>query len=953
MYRPVQPRHIIDRRHLNAELDALAERLSGDKLRAALLARLRQAVEEGRQEIRHRFEAGLPETDPPRGAFEPINGSAAAHSLSYLIDQVLRVLYDFTLTHIYPTPNPTAGERLALLAVGGYGRGELAPQSDIDLMFLIPQRATTLTEQVVEFILYMLWDLGFKVGHATRSVEENIRRAKSDMTIRTALLEMRYIWGDQDLPTRLREAFETEVVSGSEAEFIEAKLAERDERHQRVGGSRYVLEPNIKEGKGGLRDLQLLFWLAKYVYRVDTVEALVGRGVLLQEEARLCERAHQFLWTLRFHLHYLIGRPEERLTFDLQTTIGTRMGYSDRVGIQGVERFMKYYFLIAKDVGDLTRIFCAALEAQQKRRTSFGLTRLALKLGSKLAQRGIEGFSLDRGRLTVSGAEHFDTRPIDLIRLFWVAQQNSVDIHPDALHLITRNLRLIDNELRADPEANRLFLEILTSRKDPEIGLRRMSEAGVLGRFIPDFGRVIAQMQYNMYHVYTVDEHTLLAIGLLNQIERGVRKEDLPIASEVIHKILCRRELFMAVFMHDIAKGRPGDHSEVGAELCLKLCPRLGFNEEETETIAWLVRYHLLMSDTAFKRDIEDPKTVRDFADMVQSVERLRLLLLLTVVDIGAVGPQVWNNWKATLLRRLYNITEDLLSGGLLAAGRQTQVAVAKQEARQAMERELPHWSDDECEAFLSRGHPSYWLSFEARAHVRHARMVAEAERSHAPLIIETEIDGHQGVTEVTVLANDHPGLLPQLAGGLAICGATIVNARVYTFDNGLAIDSFTIQDALGPDGHGPFDRSDKLAKLSATLQQSLEGRLHVPDELAKRRQQEPKRIRVFTVTPRVLVDNRASNTHTLIEVTGRDRPGFLFLVTRTLSRLGLQISTAKISTFGERAVDAFYVKDVFGLKIQHDSKLKQIRKELLEILHQADAEEAAGDPSLGGKSAA
>ena len=903
-------RAILSRRKLAEDLEKLvAEHGTGDKLRPALIARLRGALNDGRAEVRARFEA--------KGS-----GEDCVRQNCYLADGVVRALADLTVTHIFPSPNPTAGEVFDIVATGGYGRGELAPFSDIDLLFLLPYKRTPRVEQVVEYMLYILWDLGLKVGHAVRSVDECIRQSKADVTIRTAILEARYLWGPRKLFTELRHRFDREVVAGTGPEFVEAKLAERDNRHLKLGDSRYVLEPNLKDGKGGLRDLQTLFWIAKYLYRVEDVDDLVGKKVLLPEEAQRFAKAQNFLWTARCHLHYLTGRMEDRLTFDVQTSIGTRMGYTDHAGTKGVERFMKHYFLVAKDVGDLTRIFCAALEAESKRPPKFNILRLA----ALSRRKDVDGFVVDGERLNVRNDRQFKDEPLDMIRLFHTAQQNDIDIHPNALRAITRSLSVVGPKLRADPEANRLFLEILTGRKDPEITLRRMNEAGVLARFIPDFGRVVAQMQYDMYHVYTVDEHTLFALGILHKIETGELTHELPLSSEVIHKVVSRRALYVAVLLHDIAKGRGGDHSILGARVAEKLCPRLGLTAEETETVAWLVRWHLAMSYTAFKRDLEDDKTVRDFVSLVQSPERLRLLLVLTVADIRAVGPQRWNNWKATLLRELYNRSEEVMSGGLSVEGRGRRI----QAAQAALRAELSDFDDADFERHIALGYPAYWLAFDAETLGRQARLVREALRDERPLTVNTRIDRGRAVTEVTIFATDHHGLFSRLAGALAAVGADIVDARIFTMTNGMALDVFTVQDAAGG---GAFESGDKLARLSVMIEKVLSGQLKPLHELAKRKAPHASRTRVFHVPPRVLIDNNASTTHTVIEVNGRDRPGLLYDLTRALTNLTLQISSAKISTYGEKAIDVFYVKDVFGLKVTHESKLAQIRERLLNAL--------------------
>lgn len=903
-------RAIISRRQLMADLDQLVEQHgTGDAIRFPLLAALRNALKEGRVEVQSRFQA--------RGL-----GEDCVRENCYLADRIVSVLADFTNQHIFPSPNPTAGEVFDIVATGGYGRGELAPFSDIDLLFLLPYKQTPRVEQVVEYMLYILWDLGLKVGHAVRSVDECIRQSKADFTIRTGILESRYLWGARRLYSELKARFEREVMIGTGPEFVEAKLAERDSRHHKLGDSRYVLEPNLKDGKGGLRDLQTLFWIAKYLYRVESVEELVGKKVLLPEEAMRFAKAQNFLWSARCQLHYLAGRLEDRLTFDVQAEMGRRMGYTDHAGTKGVERFMKHYFLVAKDVGDLTRIFCAALEAESKRPPKFSVLRLA-----NLARpRDLDGFILEGERLNIPNERQFNEKPIDMIRLFHMAQKHDVDIHPNALRAITRSLSGVGGKLRVDREANRLFMDILTGPKDPEITLRRMNEAGVLSRFIPDFGRVVAQMQYDMYHVYTVDEHTLFALGILHKIEAGELAGELPLSSEVIHKVVSRRALYVAVLLHDIAKGRGGDHSILGARVAEKLCPRLGLTAEETETVAWLVRWHLAMSYTAFKRDLEDEKTARDFVELVQSPERLRLLLVLTVADIRAVGPQRWNNWKATLLRELYNRAEELMSGGLLADARNQRIKAAQM----ALRAELVEFDDASFERHLALGYPGYWLAFDAETLARQARLIRRAECEQTPLTVDTRIDRGRSITEVTIHVTDHPGLIARLAGALAAVGADIMDARIFTMTNGMALDVFTVQDAVSG---GAFEGGDKLARMSVMIERVLSGQLKPLQELKGKRDQHASRTRVFQVPPRVLVDNNASTTHTVIEVNGRDRPGLLYDLTRALTKLSLQISSAKISTYGVKAIDVFYVKDIFGLKITHETKLVQIREMLLQAL--------------------
>ena len=904
---------------------ALEDEGGGDRLRGPVLAMLRETLAKGREVLRARFEASN-------------DGRTCVGEMAALADAIVRGLADFTMNHVFVTAGPTASEQVAIAATGGYGRAELAPFSDVDLLFLLPYKRTPRVEQVVEYMLYVLWDLGIKVGHAVRSVDDCIRQARDDITIRTSLLESRHLWGDAKLFTELRRRFAKEIVASSAAAFIDAKLAERDARHQRYCDSRYVLEPNVKEGKGGLRDLQTLFWIAKYAYRVDDVKDLVAQDVLLAEEAQRFAKAENFLWTARCHLHFLTGRQEDRLTFDVQGEIARRLGYTDHAGTSGIERFMKHYFLTAKDVGDLTRILCANLEVESRRRPRFKFLR------RHPANTEIDGFVNEGGRLNIRHERQFREQPVDMIRLFHTAQQNDLDIHPNALRWLTRALGGIGNKLRADADANRLFLEMITSRKDPEVALRRMNEAGVLGRFVPDFGRVVAQMQYDMYHMFTVDEHTLFAMGILHKIETGELQDEHPLSSEVIHSVGSRRALYVALLLHDIAKGRGGDHSELGAEVAEKLCPRLGMTAEETETVAWLVRWHLAMSSVAFKRDLEDDQTIRRFVDTVQSPERLRLLLVLTIADIRAVGPGRWNAWKASLMRHLYYRADEMMSGAAASEGREQRVA----NAQTALKTALADWPADALAHHLQLGYPAYWLSFDTDVLAHHAVLIRKAEQENAPLTVDTALDSTHQLCEVTLYTPDHPGLFSRLAGALALSGANIVDARIFTMTNGMALDVFTVQLAAG----GGFDQA-RLKTIHTMVQRVLAGEVRLVDELKKKMKSDTSRSKVFGTPPRVIIDNAASTKHTMIEVNGHDRPGFLYEVTRCLTQLSLQIASAKISTYGNTAVDVFYVKDVFGLKVTHQSKLDQIRTALLAVLGDTGTGNEVGGKALRRRSRA
>ena len=775
--------------------------------------------------------------------------------------------------------------------------------------------------------------MGLKVGHATRSVDELIRQARGDMTIRTGILETRFLAGDQALYDELVTRFDKEVVQGTAAEFVTAKLAEREERHRRAGQSRYLVEPNVKDGKGGLRDLHTLFWIAKYVYRVRETDELLECGVFDAREYRIFRRCADFLWSVRCNLHFATGRAEERLSFDLQREIAVRLGYTSHPGMQDVERFMKHYFLIAKDVGDLTAILCAKLEDQQAKPAPV-LSRMMSRLRPGAEHRRVPGgedFIIDHNRINLAAPDVFKHDPVNLIRMFRLAQKNNLAFHPDAMRTVTRSLRLINAQLRESPEANRLFMEILTAN-DAEIVLRRMNETGVLGHFIRAFGKIVSMMQFNMYHHYTVDEHLIRCIGILQDIERG-GNDEFVVASDLMRKIRPehRPVIYITTLLHDIAKGRPEDHSIAGAKVARRLCPRLGFNAADTELVAWLIEQHLTMSTVAQSRDLSDRKTIENFAAVVQSVEQMKLLTILTTADIRGVGPGVWNGWKAQLLRTLYYETEPVLTGGFSEVNRVQRIAAAQAEFRTA----FTEWSEPKLNAYIARHYPAYWLKVDLAHKIRHARFLHASERSGQKLNIDVGFDEARGVTELTILAADHPWLLSIIAGACASAGANIVDAQIYTTTDGQALDTIAISREYDRDE----DEGRRATRIGEMIEKVLEGRLRLPDAVA-RRAAGKTRLRPFVVEPEVIVNNQWSDRHTVIEVSGLDRPGLLFQLTTAISKLNLNIASAHVATFGERARDVFYVTDLLGAQITAPTRQAVIKRALIHLLANGDAAE-------------
>lgn len=917
--KPTRLEYVVDGVRLRAQLSAAALEHLGDEAaqRKAALDILKAALFRGRMIAKERLENGA-------------GGIETARLLSGVTDEVVSALYDFTTVHVFRARNPTEGERLALMAVGGYGRGTLAPFSDIDLLFVRPYKQTAHTESVIEFMLYALWDLGFKVGHASRTIEECIKLAREDFTIRTSILEARRLTGDENLAADLVRRFQSEVVKGTGAEFVAAKLKERDERHARAGASRYMVEPNIKEGKGGLRDLNTLFWIAQYLHPGQSIEKVLQLEMFARREVRGFIQATDFLWAVRAHLHFTTGRPEERLTFDLQPEIARRMRYGDRGDAPAVERFMRRYFLIAKDVGALTRVFAAKLEADQVKLAPKGISRFIPGRKVKRKPLAEPGFHEIGGRLDVDPGV-FERDPINLLRMFQIADQRNLDLHPDAFTAASRSIPLITSAVRRDRHAAKVFLDILARGRDPRTTLTLMTEAGVLGRYLPEYGRIVAQMQFNMYHSYTVDEHTLRAVGVIADIAAGRLADDHPLAVQVMPLIADPEALFLAMLLHDTGKGGAGGQEVAGARAARQACERLGLGRSKIELVAWLVEHHLVMSDYAQKRDVSDPRTVADFARIVQTPERLRLLLVLTVADIRAVGPGVWNGWKGQLMRELYSATEAVFRGGRgsdAAAALRRYQENAAYDARIRLARTQPR-----AEAWGDAMEDAYFTAFSDEEVQTHARLAAVAAADGAGGAAECRIRSDLNASEVVVAATDRPRLFVELAEAVTAAGANVVGARVFTSKGGQALDVFYVQDVTGQ----PFGATDDrvLNRLADSLARAARGEPHGREP----RRQDLGRAAAFTITPAVMLDNEASETSTVVEASGRDRPGLLAALARTLSDAGLEITSAHIDGYGERAVDAFYVVDKTGAKLTDARKGNALKAALLSALNASETE--------------
>jgi [protein-PII] uridylyltransferase len=853
------------------------------------------------------------------------DGRACAKYLSDTMDDLVSGAFDYASAHVYHRSSGAEGDRMAVVATGGYGRGLMAPGSDVDLLFLLPYKQTPWAESVAEYMLYLLWDVGMKVGHATRNVDQCIKLSSGDVTIRSALLDARLIHGAGDLFDEFKERFAKDVTRASARNFVEAKMAERDRRHDKSGNSRFLVEPNIKDGKGGLRDLHTLHWLSVYLTGYAPGAKAVAEGILNPSEMATFRRCEDFLWTVRCHLHFLTGRAEERLSFDVQPDMARRLKYRDTEGLSAVERFMKHYFIIAKDVGDLTRTLSTALEMEQLKDVPSLSVLNPATWATRRRVRTISDFKIENDRINIIDDKVFERDPINLLRVFRIVSETGALLHPNMVRRMRLSLRLIDDDFRKSSEASELFLTLLTSSASPEDMFRRMHATGVLGRFMPEFATVTAMMQFNMYHHYTVDEHLLRTIGEVHAIERGLTKDELPLATDIINEVKDRRVLYVAALIHDIGKGQPEDHSVLGARLARTICTRLGMSARDVELVVWLVREHLTMSLIAQNRDLSDPRTISDFAQTVGSLERLRLLLILTVADIRAVGPGTWNGWKGSLLRQLYFETANQLADFEVPKPPRDQIAEAQDEFRNAVPAE---WGAAATDAIVARHYDDYWLKTDLESQIAHAELLRELAASDVKFATTFTSDAFTEMTELRVVAPNHPRLLSLFAGCCAAAGANIISAQINTTRDGLVLDDFTLERGFDDQ----IDEDRRSRRITETIEKVLNGKARLK-ELLDQQTRPSSRVRAFRVKPEVSIDNTISDNFTVIDVAGRDRPGLLYDLTSALSDLSVDINTARITTFGERAVDAFYVTDLTSKKIIDPARKDAITKRLIDVL--------------------
>ena len=900
-----------NRRNLIEKIEsALSKKDSSKSIKQNLLPILKTFIDNNNTNIKDLF-------------MENKDGFYSGELRAKAIDAVILSTFDVVNTYAFPIANPTKADKLSIIAVGGYGRGNLAPGSDIDILILTPYKVTPRIEQIVETLLYILWDLKLKVGYAIRSLEDNISKAKLDNTICTALLDARLISGDQDLWIQFNSVFKLEILNKLKEKYFYEKIKERDVRHKKMGDSRYLLEPNIKEGKGGLRDLNTIRWIISFLYQGDSPKEYLSLGLMTNKEASFYNKAEKYFMTLRSMMHYYSKNNSDRLTFDLQISIAEKLGYKSHSGSTPIERLMKHYYLFAKDVGYLTKSVLENIENNNFKTDKSFFKKLVFNI--KKNKNGV--FEFYGNSIHLAKTEK-NIEPLDIFRAYDFSAKYDLNLSNDLINIIKLNIRKVDT-LRNSKKANTFFINILTNINNSEKVLRSMSEIGLLGRFIPDFQKVVARVQHDMYHTYTVDEHTINAIGILRKIDNGELKSKFDLASEVIKKIVSKKVLYIALFLHDIAKGRGGDHSILGGEVAKNLCPRFGLNADETETVVWLVENHLLMSQVAFKRDLQDPNTIIDLKKKIQSPELLKLLYVLTVADITAVGPEIWNSWKDNLLKIVYNETLMEINGG----GDIKSRTVLEDTAKTKLRNSLSDWSDQEFEKYINRFFPYYWTNINFNVHLHHAKLIRDADCKDLKIKIDIENLDDQGVTEISIYTQDHLGLFARTCAGLVLAGTSVQDARIVTTKDGMTVNTFLIRSA---NSFSFIEEKNRISTLEDTISKTISEERD-PKILIKEFKsiQIPSRKDSFVIEPRVLIDNLSSKTHTLIEINSKDKIGLLHTLASELFLMGLHISTARISTYGVRVVDVFYIKNMTGGKITEKDKINIIKSKLMKAINE------------------
>ena len=838
------------------------------------------------------------------------DGLKTAYTRSNILDQIISACFK---NFFILSPNKIKIDNFGIVATGGYGRRELAPFSDIDILFLHNIKNKKNLENIVKPFLYILWDLGLRVGYATRTLKESIYFSKKNLDISTSILESRFIIGNKKIYNKMKDEYQKKIIDVQGTNFISKKLVERENRLKYHADSRYLLEPNVKDGKGGIRDLQTLSWIGQFFYKANNLNDLVKKKILDKNLARSFFKSKQFFWTVRTHLHNLSNRPNEQLNFEYQKEIAKRMGYKKHKGTTNVERLMKHYFLTAKKVSDLIRIYCTSIEEKEK--------LIIRKKGiTNRTKKRIGDFIIINKR--VNFHKHFLIKKNQekVFKIFQIAQEKDLDIHPLAIRFIINNLIKIDKNISKKKEILNIFIEILTSKKNSEKYLKLMNETGLLGKLIPDFQKIVGQMQFGGFHTFTVDEHTLKAIGLLHDLEKGLLEDTKKLYKEIFSEILSPRILYISLFFHDLGKGRGQNHSVISSKIAQRFCSFLELDNIETKTIIWIIKNHLLMSKVSQRLDLEDSKTIIEFVKQIYSLEQLKLLFLFTIIDMKATGKKVWNSWNKFLLEQLFLKSRKLI----LATGKETFLPNVNK-IKLKLKKKFHYISSNKFENLFNFFPKDLILNNSKKNLYQYFNIVYKSQKDS---FISLKKNNYKFATEIIIYTKDEPGLLSKFAGAVAICGFNVVEARVCTLKNSMALDTLWVQNEKG----SILDSKYQIPKLKNILKKILLEKVFLEKNIYTTYQHSNEK-KLFNMVPQVYVDNIMSEHSTILEINSTDRIGLIYDLTKKIYSLGLQINSAKILTMGHKITDIFYITDLKGKKILSDVKINQLKKQILSLL--------------------
>ena len=858
---------------MNSTLDvATRSRISEDVLQAALTGRSNGV--EGLREALRTERAAIDQE-----IFDATPVQVLVHRHAALVDDLLERAFGFFASE--------TTERVALIAVGGYGRGELHPGSDIDLLVLFAEEPGITGQRLVRRLVTFVWDAGLEVGHSVRSLAECVTQAEAEVTVVTNLLEARLLGGDASLLEEMQAATGSDRMWPS-TRFFAAKVEEQQVRHHRFHDAVSNLEPHVKDGPGGLRDIQTVTWVLKRHCGAGTLNELVTLGYLTPGEFASLADGQHFLWQVRFALHVLAGRREDRLLFDHQRALATRLGYVDDERRLAVEKFMRRYYRVIMELRQLNEML-------------LGLFREEL-LGAGREQQITpinDRFQAVDGFLEVTSDGVFENHPSALMEMFLLLQQRSelTGVRASTIRQVRNHRWLIDDNFRNDPKVRSLFMQILRQPDRINRELRRMHRYGVLASYLPPFEAVAGQMQYDLFHVYTVDEHTLFVLRHVRAFADPEQREQFPLAVELFARVQKPELLYIGALFHDIAKGRGGDHSELGAEYVLQFCDDHGLSAYDARVCEWLVRHHLLMSMTAQRRDITDPEVINQFAQLAGDRLHLDYLYLLTIADIRGTNPSLWNDWKDTLLKDLYHATARALRRGLEnPIGRAELVA----ETRSATLKLLGSGLDEHVETLWDSLGEDYFLRARPDEIAWHTGLMLETREDALPLV---RVRPGRGSSEVFIYTHDQECLFAASTSVMSRFGLNILGARIITGDNGMTLDSFFVLDSDGRQIEDPMREQELVTALRAQLICPRQA----PRQINRR---ERRQLRHFAIPTKVTFAPDLTGQRTMLEVVARDRPGLLANVGWAIANTGARLRNAHVATFGERAEDIFYVTD-------------------------------------------